>query len=80
MSNAGRIEHINVDNETQIYEEEGFIPDVILAIDMEVKETQLECHGEMYEWVKQCGDNVQIYMLEEDKYHVKKMEYDGDNK
>ena len=61
MADADRIEHINVANETQIYEDKEFIPEVILVIHESVGENTLKCHGKKYELVKTINEDVQIY-------------------
>lgn len=61
MADADRIEHVCVENETQIYEDKEFIPEVILVIHESAGEDILECHGKNYELVKAINEDVQIY-------------------
>lgn len=55
LENCERIEHVNVRNATNIYEDETFIPDVIFVYSRAVPEN-MECNGSWYEVVTKQGD------------------------
>lgn len=57
------IKHVNVTNETSRYEEQTFIPDAIITMDVDLSEAEVECHGYQYEVVKVSGDEDKIYLL-----------------
>lgn len=56
-----RIEHVNVEDGTRIYEDMEFVPDVILVMDRKISDDSIECHGYKYEMIKQCDDYTGIY-------------------
>lgn len=62
IDNYSRIEHVNVDNNTQIYEDESFVPEVILALGVEIGDT-MECHGYLYKVVLEAGEDLNNYVL-----------------
>lgn len=61
IGHYNRIEHINVENDTGIYEDLGFVPDALLAINRQVDNNSIECHGFVYELTWQCDDDVYVF-------------------
>lgn len=48
LDGYNRIEHVNVTNQTAMYEDESFIPDVIISIGYSMEKDNLYCHGKEY--------------------------------
>lgn len=59
IGHYNRIEHVNVGNDTGIYEDWGFVPDALLVINSQV-DNGIEYHGLAYELTWQC-DNIQVF-------------------
>lgn len=56
-----RIEHVNVDNDSGIYEDSRFVPDALLVINGKSDCNSIECHGYKYELTWWWDDNVRVY-------------------
>ena len=56
-----RIEHVCVDNETAVYEDESFVPDCIVSVDVETGD-EIDCAGNTYKLVKDT-DGMKLYDL-----------------
>ncbi len=56
-----RIEHVNVINDTAIYEDNSFVPDVIISIDCKWLEDEIICHDKAYEITEVIDENICIY-------------------
>lgn len=63
LDNVNNIEHVNVMNPTQKYEEWDFIPDVIIVEDYEMSGDILQCHGWEYQKIM-VSSNEQISLWE----------------
>ena len=48
LDEYSRIEHVNVTNVTAMYEDESFVPDVIISIGYSMEKDNLYCHGKEY--------------------------------
>lgn len=56
-----RIEHVNVDNELQRYEDREFLPNCIIAVDTSVfDKEEFKCHGATYKIVELGMENVRL--------------------
>lgn len=56
-----RIEHVKVENNTSIYEDIEFVPDVIFVINIVIDEDSMKYHGYEYKLTRQCDDYTRIY-------------------
>ena len=63
ISHYRRIEHVNVGNDSAIYEDYRFIPEVILVIDRSIDGNFIECHGHKYAFDKEFGDYIYTYKI-----------------
>lgn len=61
LTDYERIEHVNVQNDTSIYEDQSFIPDVIIWINGAECSAIMECHGVLYEQTVQAGEDTFIF-------------------
>ena len=59
IENYGRIEHVNVENETGKYEDLGFIPDIIIALNYDGPD-YIVCHGQEYKQIEWLGEEVSV--------------------
>ena len=58
LNNDGyTVKHVNVQNETCMYEDKKFIPDCIIVLDTEVKGDSYVCHGRTYKHIWRFNDN-----------------------
>lgn len=62
LDNYDCIEHVNVTNATEKYENRDFVPDVIITLDYDMPSETLLCHNHEYEIAEVVGE--QIYLLE----------------
>ena len=62
LEDYDRIEHVNVNNRTSIYEDETFVPEIIISMGCGMTEERIECHGISYEVVEKVAEDV--YLLE----------------
>ena len=58
--NGYTIKHVNVDNETAIYEDKSFVPDCIIVVGNNVSTSDYECHGVLYHSVYKYSDDYCI--------------------
>ena len=57
-----RIEHVNVKNDTSIYEDVGFVPECIILDDYEGLENGVMCHGIKYSKVYESdGKRISLW-------------------
>ena len=56
-NNGYTIKHVNVANETVVYEDQKFIPDCIIAVDTVVDGNVYECHGKEYHHFYKFSDD-----------------------
>ena len=49
LNDYERIEHVNVENATGKYENQNFVPDIIIAVDYDLPEGMVVCHNNEYE-------------------------------
>lgn len=61
LMNYERIEHVYVENDTGVYEDETFIPDVIIWIYGQGAPEQMDCHNEQYVQTMKAGDDVFVF-------------------
>lgn len=61
LRNTTRIEHVNVANATSMYEDDSYIPEVILSIESGVRENKIICHGITFEKSLDIGEDIVIY-------------------
>lgn len=61
LRNTTRIEHVNVANATGMYEDDSYIPEVILSIESGVRENEIICHGITFEKSLDIGEDIVIY-------------------
>lgn len=59
LQNYSRIEHVNVTNQTEKYEDTSFIPDVLIAINYDNSD-HIICHGYEYEVLEVFGEEVSV--------------------
>lgn len=59
LQNYSRIEHVNVTNQTEKYEDTSFIPDVLIAINYDNPDLVI-CHGYEYEVSEVFGEEVSV--------------------
>lgn len=62
LDNYDRIEHVNVKNATDKYENMDFHPDIIIAIDYALEQDAIFCHDIEYKITHMIDDN--IYVME----------------
>ena len=56
-----RIEHVNVNNETSIYEDRSFIPECIVTVDVNNEDTII-CHDREYHLYKDIN-GMKMYVI-----------------
>lgn len=61
LGKNSHIEHVNVTNNTKIYEDDTFVPDAIISIESGVTNNAITCHGEDYELSQVIDDVVWVY-------------------
>lgn len=64
IDNFSRIEHINVENETAVYEDASFIPEAIIVINMHIEGSEFLCHGNQYEIAEVIDDGYYLLKRE----------------
>lgn len=59
-----RIEHVNVSNDTGIYEDWEYIPEVLIVLEGLGDDGSIVCHGYEYKlsWKAPADENVQVYV------------------
>lgn len=61
LDNYDYIEHVNVENETEKYENQSFIPDVVIAVDYDLPQGEFICHNNEYEVAEKVAED--FYLL-----------------
>lgn len=64
IDNFSRMEHINVENETAVYEDTSFIPEVIIVINRHIEGNEFWCHGNQYEIAEKIDDGYYLLKRE----------------
>lgn len=62
LDNYDHIEHVNVENETEKYEDHNFVPDVIISIEYDFPQRNFVCHNNEYEVAEKVAED--FYLLE----------------
>ncbi len=68
LNHEARIEHVNVMNATVKYENQNFIPDIIMTIDYDSAEGTIMCHGYEYELIAAAGDKLCLLEKKDSKH------------
>ncbi len=61
LQDYSRIEHVNVSNQTEQYEDTSFIPDVLIAINYDSSDCVV-CHGYEYERAQAFGEEISVFL------------------
>lgn len=58
LENDSCIRHVNVSNATAIYEDQNFVPDIIVSIDSGLQQDSMICHGAEYKLCERFDANI----------------------
>ena len=58
LNDYERIEHVNVENATGKYENQNFVPDIIIAVDYDLPEGMVICHDNVYKATEEIDENI----------------------